>query len=103
MIGDPQRIKILFAGAYVWCGALTIDTLEVARWYTARHGLHLHSFGAMHSLFGPQNIGQNGLHTLFVSSKTYPNLQVHTPGLVHMPVPQSGSQIGSQTLVFTIL
>jgi len=30
MIIDPPWIKILVAGAYVWCGALTIDAFEVA-------------------------------------------------------------------------
>jgi len=39
MIVDPPWIKILVAGAYVWCGALTIDAFEVANWCTVRHEL----------------------------------------------------------------
>ncbi|KYN15764.1 hypothetical protein ALC57_12062 [Trachymyrmex cornetzi] len=89
MIVDPPWIKIPVAGAYVWCGAFTIDAFEVASWCT-----HLHSFGATHSLFNPQGVEQYGLHILFVSSKMYPKLQVHDPGSVHMPVLHFGSQIG---------
>ncbi|KYQ52130.1 hypothetical protein ALC60_08744 [Trachymyrmex zeteki] len=102
MIVDPLWIKIPVAGAYVWCGASTIDAFELANCNGKYPLEHWHSFGATHSLFGAQGVEQCGLHVLLVSSKTYPRSQVQNPGSVHVPVPQS-SQIGSQTPAFTVL